>query len=89
MGTLNELTNFTIWGKLKQNESRWIPNLFWHFLCCVLWTTFFPPRTNSDIMQCFTFVVDGCHSPFNLSKVFYLDGDEDEDEEEVNRRGKN
>ena len=50
VGTMKECTAFTIWGKLKQNESRWIQlgfqiyyGILFNLFC--IWSMFYPPRS--------------------------------------------
>ena len=85
-GAMGEMSSFSIWGKLKQVESRWIQlwfiiyfNLVYGAFC--LYEAFYPSSDNTD-WYAMAFIFCGWIAfTMYIRQVFYLDKDEDEKED--------
>ena len=93
-GLMGEMSSFSIWGKLKQVESRWIQlwffiyfNLIYSTFC--LYEAIYPSKVNTDWYAIAFFLCGWVALSTYIKQVFFLDKEEDEnddskDEEESN-----
>ena len=85
-GAMGEMSSFSIWGELKQVESRWIQllfiiyfNLVYSIFC--LYEAFYPSNVNTDWYAMAFFFCGWTAFTMYMKQVFYLDKDEDEKED--------
>ena len=85
-GLMGEMSSFNVWGKLKQNDSRWIQlgfqvyyGIIYSAFC--LWMVFNPSKGNADTYGLAFFCCGWVAFPLYISQVFYLDEEEVDDAE--------
>ena len=86
VGIMGEMSAFSIWGKLRHNESRWIQLGFQVYFGILnsgycIWTVFNPPKVNADLYAIIFFCCGWTAFPLYLTQVFYLDQDTCDDDD--------
>ena len=85
-GVMGEMSSFSIWGKLKQVESRWIQlwffiyfNLIYSSFC--LYEAIYPSRVNTDWYAIAFFLCGWLALSMYIKQVFFLDQEDEEKED--------
>ena len=93
-GVMGEMSSFSIWGKLKQVDSRWIQlwfiiyfNLIYSTFC--LYEAIYPTRVYTDWYAIAFFFCGWLAVSMYMKQVFYLDQEEDEMEDSKDKEESN
>ena len=88
------MSSFSIWGKLKQVESRWIQlwffayfNLIYSIFC--MYEAIYPTRVNTDWYAIAFFFCGWLALSEYMKQVFYLDKEDDEKEDSKDKEESN